>query len=78
MILQELYKISRGLISRKLNEIASEVFEIDIQDEKMIEAAAKAWGDKPLDILVNCAGKSPFLFDDNARADYPRCWSKAC
>lgn len=43
----------------------------------MIEAAAKAWGDKPLDILVNSAGKSRFLVADNARADYSRSWPKA-
>lgn len=44
----------------------------------MVEAAAKAWGDKPLDILVNSAGKSPILFaDDNARTDYSRSWYKS-
>jgi NAD(P)-dependent dehydrogenase (short-subunit alcohol dehydrogenase family) len=31
-------------------------FEVDFTDEESIAAAAKAFGDKPLDILVNCAG----------------------
>lgn len=39
----------------------------------MVEAVAKAWGDKPLDILVNSAGKSSIHFaNDNAHADDPR------
>jgi short-subunit dehydrogenase len=43
----------------KLAAVAQEIYEIDLENEESIKAAATAYGDQKLDILVNCAGLHP-------------------
>jgi len=42
-----------------LEKTGAKILEIDYLDEATIERAAAAWGDKPLDMLVNLGGLSP-------------------
>ncbi len=41
----------------QLKETCAKILEIDYLDEKSIEKAAEAYGDKALDILINVGGK---------------------
>jgi len=47
------------LTPAKLENTGVKIIEIDYLDEATIETAAAAWGDKPLDMLVNMGGLSP-------------------
>ncbi|KAM7182754.1 NAD(P)-binding protein [Rhypophila sp. PSN 637] len=48
-----------GLTAPELENTGARIVEIDYLDEGTIERAAAAWGDKPLDILINLGGLSP-------------------
>jgi hypothetical protein len=43
----------------KLEETGVRILEVDYLDESTIETAANAYGNKPLDMLINVAGISP-------------------
>ncbi|KAM7214580.1 NAD(P)-binding protein [Rhypophila decipiens] len=47
------------LTAPELEKTGAKILEIDYLDEATIERAAAAWGDKPLDMLVNLGGLSP-------------------
>lgn len=44
-----------------LLESGAKTLTLDLGDEKSIQAAAEAFGDQPLDILINCAGRDRLL-----------------
>jgi short-subunit dehydrogenase len=41
----------------KLKEVGVKTFELDYTDEDSIKAAARNFGDIPLDVLINCGGQ---------------------
>ncbi|KAM7182588.1 hypothetical protein V8F33_014196 [Rhypophila sp. PSN 637] len=47
------------LTAPELEKTGAKILEIDYLDEATIDRAAAAWGDKPLDMLVNLGGLSP-------------------
>ncbi|KAG4434300.1 hypothetical protein IFR05_010213 [Cadophora sp. M221] len=44
--------------AKELLESGAKTFTLDLGDEKSVQAAAEAFGDQPLDILINCAGSA--------------------
>ena len=44
------------LILIQLSKVASQIYEIDVVNEDEVVAVAKAFGERPLDILINVAG----------------------
>jgi hypothetical protein len=46
----------------KLEATGATILEIDFLDESTIEAAAKQYGDKPLDVLINVGGMKQPIF----------------
>ncbi|KAK3365465.1 hypothetical protein B0T24DRAFT_390888 [Lasiosphaeria ovina] len=44
---------------KEISDIASQLFEVDLLQESTIEAAADAFGDKSLDLLIICSGVGP-------------------
>jgi short-subunit dehydrogenase len=45
-------------LNAKLKDTGVKTFELDYLDRASIEAAARKYGDVPLEVLVNCAGLS--------------------
>ncbi|KAH9215508.1 hypothetical protein DL95DRAFT_460940 [Leptodontidium sp. 2 PMI_412] len=43
--------------AKELLESGAKILTLDLGDEKSIQAAAEAFGDRSLDILINCAGR---------------------
>lgn len=44
----------------QLLESGAKTMLLDLGDENSVQDAAKAFGDQPLDLLINCAGKIPY------------------
>jgi hypothetical protein len=43
-------------MKKKLREIATKTYKLDLGDEQSISDAAEAYGSGGLDMLINCAG----------------------
>ncbi|KAK0103270.1 hypothetical protein ONS95_005303 [Cadophora gregata] len=48
-----------GASVEELKEITKDIFVLDYTDEHSIIQAAKYYGTRPLDVLINCAGVEP-------------------
>ncbi|ROV96457.1 hypothetical protein VSDG_05490 [Cytospora chrysosperma] len=56
---RSLTKDAESIAESRLSEIATQTYKIDILNEATIEAAVKNYGNKPLDLLIHCAGVGP-------------------
>lgn len=53
---------------RQLKELGVKTIELDFADEASVLAAAEKYGDRPLDILINCAGeRSSWIINPKSR-----------